>query len=990
GKVADVAPRDAAASPPERSICDSEARYRALFDSTGDAIVLLDETGFFECNEATLRFFRCHSREDFISRHPSELSPPVQPDGTDSRSAADTHIAEALREGMARFEWMHRRMDGTDVMSDVLLARVDIKDRKILQAVIRDITGRKHVEQALRSAHDQLEQRVEQRTAELARANEELKREIAERKRAEEDLAYERFLLTTLMEHAPDFIFFKDLESRFIRISKCQADYYGLDDPRHAIGKSDFDFYDAGRARQYLDDERRIMQTGHAEVAKEEEQVWSDGHVTWLLTSKLPLRDADGRVIGTFGLSRDITQRKQAESQLQAAKETAEHANRAKSDFLANMSHEIRTPLNAIIGMTELLLDTTLTDSQRDYLAMVRDSGDALLSLINDVLDFSKIEATRLELELAPFEVRESLGDTMKSMAVRAHDKGLELAFRIAPEVPSWLVGDVGRLRQVVVNLVGNAIKFTEAGEVVLRVACEVESAGDVHLHFTVTDTGIGISEEKRETIFEAFEQADNSLARRYGGTGLGLAICVRLVEAMGGRIWVESEPRLGSTFHFTARLARYEREESKGPAPRSVSVSDTRVLVVDDNGTNRSILEEILQNWGMRPASAGSASEALGALHGAFQDADPYALVLSDAHMPEIDGFSLAERIKQDDILGSTVIMMLTSGGRPGDVCRCERLGIEAYLLKPIKQSELFDAIVHALGITVAEDEHERESVPRSRRLEPLRILLAEDSIVNQKLAVGLLEKQGHRVVVAGNGRQAIAALEHEPFDLVLMDVQMPDMDGLEAARTIRARERERGTHLPIIAMTAHALKGDRELCLEAGMDDYVSKPIRVGQLVDAMEGVLLGSPVARTPHRDEETAASVEEESPIDWDAAWRTVDGDGDLLLDVIHAFLDESPRLMTTLRQAVADRDAYAVRIAAHTLKSALRSLGALDASEHASRLEAMGREEEFEGVEEALVTLERDLQYAVPALKQSPPDPETHHGDASRLRNSGKE
>ncbi len=713
-------------------------------------------------------------------------------------------------------------------------------ERAVLGVAV-DITELKQTEQALREAHEQLEQRVRDRTAELASANEELKREIADRKRAEEDLAYERFLLTTLLEHAPEFVYFKDAESRFIRVSKGLADYYGLSDPSEAIGKSDFDFYDTQLANQYRADEQELMTTGRPVVDKEEEQLWPDGRLMWLWTSKMPLCSAEGEVIGTFGLSRDITRRKQAEVQLQAAKEAAETANRAKSDFLANMSHEIRTPMNAIIGMTELVLDTELTDSQRDYLKMVRDSGDSLLSLINDILDFSKIEAGKLDLDCATFDVRESLGDTMKSLALRAHTKGLELACRIQPEVPDRLVGDLGRVRQIVVNLVGNAIKFTDNGEVILHVRCHSQSDDQVLVHFAVTDTGIGIPEEKRAAIFDAFEQADTSTTRRFAGTGLGLAISTRLVALMGGEIWVESEVGRGSTFHFTARFEPGSGEAISTSCPMPQIVCDTRVLVVDDNATNRLILEEMLRNWGMKPTAVASVPEALPLLHQAYQSGEPYILILTDVNMPDVDGFALVEHVKQDAKLGSTIIMMLTSGDRLGDVSRCEQLGVAAYLLKPIKQSELFDAIALALGITTAEDEGSQKRPARQpSRLPPLRILLAEDSPINQKLAVGLLEKYGHTVLVVNHGREAIAALQSQDFDLVLMDVQMPEMDGFEATAAIRASEEQAGTHIPIIAMTAHAMKGDRERCLEAGMDNYVAKPIRAKRLFDTIETVL------------------------------------------------------------------------------------------------------------------------------------------------------
>jgi two-component system sensor histidine kinase/response regulator len=831
----------AAGTVPDSIMQDSEIRYRQLFESTGDAIMLLDDRGFMECNQATLQMFGCRTKQDFVARHPSEVSPPQQPDGTDSRSAADARIAQAYDDGMARFEWVHRRSDGSDFAADVLLARVDLQDRSIIQAVVRDITERKRVEHALRDSQEQLERRVQQRTAALAAANEELQREVTERRRVEEELAFERFLLSTLMQHAPDFIYFKDEQSRFIRVSQALAEYFGLTDPVQAIGKSDYDFFDAERARRYNADEQEIMRTGKMSIGKEQDQLQPDGNVTWMLTNKVPLYGPDGAMLGTFGISRDITERKRAEVQLQIAIQEAQAASRAKSDFLANMSHEIRTPMNAIIGMTELVLDSPLTDPQRDYLSMVRDSSESLLTVINDILDFSKVEAGKLELEQATFDVREVLGDTMKSSALRAHGKGLELACHIFPDVPEWLVGDAGRLRQVVVNLVGNAIKFTDAGEVVLNVAVQQLNHLGVRLHCTVADTGIGIPEDKQETVFRAFEQADSSATRRYGGTGLGLAICVRLVAAMGGEIWLRSAVGQGSTFHFTAAFGVSPTAPSRSRPARRAIMDGTRVLIVDDNATNRLILEEMLGNWRLRPSVAANVRDAMAMLRSAHASGQRYELILTDANMPDVDGFTLVELVKQDAELSSTVIMMLTSGGRSGDIARCESLHVAAYLLKPVKQSELFDAIALALGISSPADAEEvAAAVTPSQCARSLRILLAEDSLVNQKLAVGLLEKYGHAVDVVADGRAALAVVESKCYDLVLMDIQMPEMDGLEATRAIRAREGQRGGHTPIVAMTAHAMKGDRERCLEAGMDGYVAKPIRAKELFDTIARVL------------------------------------------------------------------------------------------------------------------------------------------------------
>jgi two-component system, sensor histidine kinase and response regulator len=563
--------------------------------------------------------------------------------------------------------------------------------------------------------------------------------------------------------------------------------------------------------------------------------ICADGSVLWLRTS-IRLVVGDGKSKELVGVMTDITERKRAQ-------EAAESASRAKSEFLASMSHEIRTPMNGVIGMTDLVLDTDLTFEQRDYLTTAKFSAESLLTIINDILDFSKIEAGKLDLDPVSFQLPESVEETMRALAFRAHEKGLELLCDIKPEVPCYVIGDSVRIRQIIVNLLGNSIKFTERGQVGLEVSLEAQEGDELRLHFIVSDTGIGIAPEKQKLIFEAFSQADNSTTRRFGGTGLGLTISSRLVEAMRGKIWVESEPGKGSNFHFTVCLG-VDHQATAPPRTEEMSLAGIPVLVVDDNFTNRRILTEMFWMWQMKPTEAASAQEALTHLRRASERGHPFALVVTDVHMPEMDGFDLAERIKDMPNLAGVVILMLTSGEKRGDVQRCRAMGVSAYLMKPVRRAELRAAISKGMRTPSVAGNENDQPLPASQvalRVAPeslrARILLAEDNVVNQRLAARVLEKGGHSVVIAGNGREAIAALQRETIDLVLMDVQMPEMDGFEATMAIRKGEAGENRHIPIIAMTAHAMTGDRDRCLAAGMDGYISKPIRAHDLLSLIE---------------------------------------------------------------------------------------------------------------------------------------------------------
>ncbi|AHG93420.1 PAS sensor protein (plasmid) [Gemmatirosa kalamazoonensis] len=676
---------------------------------------------------------------------------------------------------------------------------------------------------------------------------------------------------------------------------------------------------------------------------REEVRIRKDGAPVDVAVSRAPIRDEAGRFVGVSAIYHDITERLTAEQRLLAAREAAEAASAAKSEFLANMSHEIRTPMNGVLGMLELALDVAASPEQRDYLGVARASAESLLDIINDILDFSKIEAGKLELDVAPFRLGEAVADTVVALAVQAHEKGLELTVDVAPDVPVTVTGDVGRLRQIVVNLVGNAIKFTHEGEVSVRVALLAETTRDVTVQLSVSDTGIGIAAEQQRAVFEAFAQADASTTREYGGTGLGLAITERIAALMGGRVRVESEPGRGSTFHVTMTLGRGDRDTAEHAALAPAELAELAVLVVDDNATNRHILERTVAGWGMRPTAVADATSALAALEDGVARGAPFDVILLDAQMPDVDGFALAERVRENPRLTGATIMMLSSAQQRDAAARCRALGIARYLVKPVVRASLLDALVASLGGRQAPTAGPprgpsptgvppREAAHAER---PLRVLLAEDNPVNQRLATVVLQQRGHAVTAVPNGRLAVEAWqrasESTPFDVVLMDVQMPEMGGFDATAEIRRREAERrdagrgGTRTPIVALTARAMKGDREACLAAGMDAYLSKPLRSHELLAVLDAV--------RPVRDDEPA--------VDRVALLATVGGNRVLLVELVDLFLEQSPSLMALIDAAIADGSADALRRAAHTLKGSLITFAAQRAVAAARALELLG-------------------------------------------------
>ena len=807
----------------------------------------------------------------------------------------------------------------------------------------------------IEAAHASVEQRVEERTIELWQAEEQFRS-------AFDDAAIGMALLT------PD--------GRFTRINRrlCEIVGYTEDELLNRAFGEITNPDDQVADREYV---ASMLGGSSRTYQREKRYIHKSGAVVWVQVNVSLVRSADGLPLHVVSQIQDISDRKRAEQELRAARAVAEAASRAKSEFLANMSHEIRTPMNGILGMTDLLLETDLSREHRESLSLVKSSADALLTVINDILDFSKIEAGKLDLDPAPFFLREAVGDTLKTLALRAHGKGLELACDIRPDVPDLVVSDAGRLRQVLTNLVGNAIKFTERGEVVVRAERLPEAGDGYRVRFTVTDTGLGVQADKLKAIFDPFTQADGSTTRRFGGTGLGLTISQRLVDLMGGRIWAESEVGRGSAFHFEVRF-----EKTRASFERSVTVpADLRglaVLVVDDNTTNRRVLAETLRLWGAVPTCAESGPAALMELRRAAESGAPYPLVLLDGMMPDMDGFAVAEQIGREPPIAGAAILMLTSADRAGDAARCRDLGFAAYLVKPVKPTELNQAIAAALPsapVPVLPRPADTDTPPPEvGAVRSLRVLLAEDNAVNQRVVVRLLEKYGHTIVVANHGGEALAALERAKFDLVLMDVQMPEMDGFEATRAIRAREVPGGRSQPIVAMTAHAMKGDRERCLAAGMDDYISKPVQRAELLRVLtwaasltskETPVTGDDTVIGPDVTPMPAAM--QPPPYDRAAAIERLGGDEELFAEVAGLFVAETPGQVAEIRRAVAAGDADTLRRTAHALKGAAGYVGGGPTAAAAQVLESMGAAGDLAAAPAALLTFDRETSRLLAAL-----------------------
>ena len=910
---------------------ERESMIRSVVESAADAIFCFDQEGRILCvNSAGTRMFAL-TKDDLMARHVRSVLPGLQFPNPTSDEENRYEESAAIRRG-------------EPFPVEVAIARVDSSNPTLFTAIVRDLTERKRALEALRRSEEHFRAAFDYATTGMA-------------------------LVAT--------------DGRWLKVNCALCGITGYSEGE--LLATDFQsLTHPDDLERDLDQVRRLLAGEIDGYQLEKRYIHKNKQIIWIHLGVTLVRDEKSAPLYMISQIQDITIRKRAEEQIVRAKELAENANRSKSEFLANMSHEIRTPMNGIIGMTELALDTSLTRQQREYIELVKISADSLLNVINDILDFSKIEAGKMTLENIDFSLRDCVEGTLKIMALRAHAKGLELACRIGPDVPDSVKGDPNRIRQVLVNLVGNAIKFTERGEVVVSVDRASAIPANSHaidldfsdrslvLIFHVRDTGIGIPRRKLESIFDPFEQADGSTSRKFGGTGLGLSITRRLISLMGGEVRAESEVGRGSEFRFEIKL---EINPDAPPKPFEIdpqALEGLPILIVDDNLTNRIILTEVLSYWRAAPTAVEGHVAALAAMRAASARGEPFALVILDLMMPEVDGYELAKRIREYPEFSHVTIMILSSDGETGDDDMCHELGVAARLSKPIRQSELFNAIMTVLATSRGRRSDPREKPaeiaadPAQHAARPRKILLAEDHVINQILAIKLLSKKGHTVVVAPDGAKAVAEFSNNKFDLILMDVQMPEMDGFEATAVIRSLEADRGGRIPIVALTAHAMKGDRERCLAAGFDGYISKPINPAELNDeidrlANQSCLESTATSETSPSDQQLEESRDKSissrypdmlehddhaidsgpPPFDVAKAMRCVAGDEELFRELLGLLVDESPRMLDELRIAIDSGSRSVVRRCAHTIKGAASQLAAEPTRRVAEEIEAIG-------------------------------------------------
>ncbi|MGZ9222294.1 MAG: response regulator, partial [Anaerolineales bacterium] len=934
----------------ESSLEKSETLFRALFDLSPDAVVVIDPhdpSGLWpitDCNVVAGRM-NGYQREELIGHSIDILN--VTPGTEDERV---TYLKQLRAVGNLKLETQHRHKNGTIFPVEVSTTLLQVGERELILGLDRDIT---------------------------------------ERRRVEAELMREKQFFESLVSNSPAAIVVLDDNENIISCNPAFEELYGYE-RNEVLGVSLDNLITTSETR--AEAQRYTQQVRNGTLHAFGKRRRKDDSLVDVEIFGVPVFVA-GEKIGTLAIYHNV-------SELVRARKEAEEASRTKSEFLANMSHEIRTPMNGVIGMLELALDTSLTFDQRDYLQTSLQSAESLLTLLNDILDFSKIEAGRLEIENINFSLRNTVEDVAYTLARRAQDKGLEMACLIHPDITSELRGDPARLRQILVNLVGNGIKFTHHGEVVIRAELMEETDTHAMIHFAVQDTGIGIPFERQAAIFDRFTQADGSTTRKYGGTGLGLTISKQLVEAMGGKIGIESSPGIGSTFWFDLRFEKQIREK-RTTAPLTlgpVSLSQARILIVDDNQTNRMVLTKNIEALGSRVEAVASGAKALEILRNAHRGRDPYHVVLLDMQMPGMDGEQTARAIKSDPSAKETKIIILTSMGQRGDANRLEALGCSGYLLKPVRQQMLFDAVVAVLG---REGERSpglitRHTLSEQRKL-GLRILLAEDNAINQKLAVVLLQKAGYSVDAVDTGAQALEKVQTNQYSAILMDVQMPEMDGLEATQQIRELEKNTGQHIPIIAMTAHAMQGDRERCLDAGMDDYVTKPLEpkvlfsaldrwaqvpdlpkeaIGSLQDysspespfsvGMDDGLFGEETSSTTR---ETVKAVPvfqtipttETLPINLEAALGHFDGHEDFMRELLKEYKEQLSERIIEIRAAIEDSDANRLALLAHNLKGVSLNFSADPLSHVALTLEEISRRQDLTNAPVLMTQLELEAQ-----------------------------
>lgn len=775
-----------------------------------------------------------------------------------------------------------------------------------------------------------------------------------ERKKAEDALKDSEERYRTIIESIEDGYYEVDLSGNFSFFNDALCSILGYD--RDAMmGTNIRRSMEEENSKHVFETFDRVHHTGKAVKAFDATFIKKDGSMRFVEASASLIKNKTAEPIGFRGIIRDVTERKQAEA-LNQAKIAAEAASHSKSEFLANMSHEIRTPLNSITGLTELLLDTNLSPDQKDDLEVIKSASYALLALINDILDFSKIEAGKLELEMTAFPLRDFIGESLKILAIKTYEKGIELAYQVSPDVPDRIIGDPFRFRQVLLNLVGNAVKFTNEGEIIITVTCQQKTDSEVDLLLSVKDTGIGIPEEKHESIFSIFHQADGSTSRRYGGTGLGLAVSSQLVDLMGGTIWVESEMGKGSNFCFTSHFAVDAEAESQAPVLDAHEIKGKRVLIVDDNATTLEILRDLVASWEMVPFIAAGVKEAQHILTGGTPDKIAVDLAVIDSGLSESDNLPLVRWMRENQLSEIKTIMMLPHSSLRNQT-DYEHLNISAAIVKPVRPSDLLDAVRSAFSIeTPAPDKlipPIDPSIDPGRA--PLKILVAEDTPFNQKFILRLLGKWGHEAVVVENGLLAVEAVKKNPFDIVLMDVQMPEMDGFEATAAIRDWEYRVDMHIPIVAMTAHAMKGDRERCLDAGMDEYISKPIST-ETLEKIINSLTSRERSSDEHPDEKSKAP----STFDKASLLKAFDNDWEFLRETVEMFISDFPPMMTEIHAAINSKDVKKLRQTAHALKGMVGNFQAREAARKALVLEDMGLQENLNDADKAFESLRKEM------------------------------